>query len=132
VKSKPYKLLYWLPRILAIIAILFVSMFALDTFESGLSPWKQLMAYMMRLIPSYLLVALLILAWHREVVGGVLFIVVGLAFSPAVFMHNYHLNQSVCTSLGCVGVLTFPFVVIGGLFLVHHFKKKFSKRKYHS
>ena len=86
-KSKPYKLLYWLPRILAIIAILFVSMFALDTFESGLSPWKQLMAYMMRLIPSYLLVALLILAWHREVVGGVLFIVVGLAFTPAVFMH---------------------------------------------
>ena len=131
-KSRSLQILYWLPRVLGIIAIMFVSLFALDVFNSEQSLKEQALAFMTHLIPSYILVGLLVLAWKREVVGGVLFVVVGLAFSPAIFMHNYQMNQSVWMSLVTVAITSLPFAAIGGLFLWHHFKKKFSKKKYHS
>jgi len=132
VQSRSLKILYWLPRIFGVIAILFVSLFALDAFDPELSPGQQVLAFMMHLIPTYVLVGLLILAWKRELVGGVLFVVIGLAFMPLIFMHNYHMNHSFWMSLVTVAFIPLPFALIGGLFLWHHFKKKFSKRKYHS
>ncbi len=46
------KILYWAPRILCIMAILFISMFALDSFEPGLNIWQQIGAFLIPLIPT--------------------------------------------------------------------------------
>ncbi|WP_107821920.1 hypothetical protein [Mangrovibacterium marinum] len=129
-KSKSLQILYWLPRVAGIAAILFVSLFALDAFDPALSLWQQWLAFMVHLTPTYVWVALLVLAWKRELVGGVLFVVVGLAFSPVIFLYQYQLNHSLWISLRFVATLSLPFVVVGGFFLWHHFKKKFSKKKY--
>ncbi len=58
--KKSGKILYWIPRILCIPANLFIGMFALDSFGSGLSVWKQIGNFLIHLIPTYVLTALLI------------------------------------------------------------------------
>ena len=65
------KILYWLPRILAIIFILFISMFALDSFD--VPQWY--IALPMHLIPSFILILFTVIAWQRARIGGILFFV---------------------------------------------------------
>ena len=115
---------YWLPRILCMLAIVFVSLFALDAFSSELSFWQQMGAFLMHLIPSFILLALLILAWKKELIGGIIFMLIGLGLSPVVFSHNYRMNHSIFMSLGIILTITIPFAIVGLLFLISHFKRK--------
>lgn len=118
------KIFHWLPRVICILAILFISMFAADSFAPGLTIWQQLGAFFIHLIPSFILVALLILAWKWEKIGGIIFILLGLGLSPVIFQHNYDMNQSVGMSLGIILAITFPFVLVGILFIISNFIKK--------
>jgi len=122
--KKSTKIFYWLPRLLCILAILFISIFALDAFSPELSLWQQIGAFLMHLIPSFILLTLLILAWKKEFIGGIIFIIIGLGLSPIVFSHNYRMNHSVVMSLGIILAITIPFAVVGVLFIISHFKKK--------
>jgi len=106
------------------LAIAFVSLFALDAFSPDLSFWQQIKAFIMHLIPSFILLAVLILAWKKELIGGILFMVIGIGLSPWVFSHNYQMNHSIMMSLGIIMVITMPFVIVGLLFLVSHFKRR--------
>jgi len=94
------KIFYWLPRVLTILFIAFISMFALDVF--GQPNW--VLALFIHLIPSYLLITLTIIAWKNEILGGSLFLFVG--FILLVFTHFEAL---------IVGISAF---VIGVLFLI--------------
>lgn len=122
--STTIKIFHWLPRIISILAILFVSLFALDAFEPGLTFWQQIGAFLIHLIPSFILLAILVVAWKWENIGGIIFIVIGLALSPFVFNMNYKMNHSIWMSLGIILMITIPFVVVGILFLVSYNKKK--------
>jgi cell division protein FtsW (lipid II flippase) len=122
--SKSLKIVHWLPRILCILAILFISMFAADALGPGKTLWQQLGGVAIHLIPSFVLLAFLLIAWKWEYAGGIIFIVIGLVFTPVIFWHNYRMNHSVWISLGIIMLITFPFVVVGVLFLVSHFYKK--------
>jgi hypothetical protein len=82
------KILYWTPRVICILAILFVSLFALDAFDPKLSVWQQLKDFLIHLIPSFILLAILIVAWKREIIGGIIFTLIGLGFSPLLFTQN--------------------------------------------
>lgn len=126
------KVFYWLPRILCILAILFISMFAADAFEPGPSIWEKLGAFFIHLIPSFILIALLIVAWKWEVAGGIVFILLGLGLSPFIYKHNYNMNHSVPMSLGVLLMITFPFVVVGVLFLISNFLQKKNLQKNHN
>ncbi len=123
------RLCHWLPRIICILSILFVSMFALDVFELKLTFWQKMIALLMHLIPSLILLALLIIAWKWEYVGGILFIIIGIGISPFVFNMNYNMNHSFWLSLGIILAITFPFVVVGILFVTCHFIKKKNQKK---
>ena len=123
------KVFHWLPRIICLLAILFVSLFAADAFAPGLTIWQQLGAFIMHLIPSFILLGFLIVAWKWEYVGGLIFLIIGLALSPLVFMHNYNMNHSVWMSLGIILAITFPFVIVGVLFMVSHSLKKKNRLK---
>ncbi|MGB5382489.1 MAG: hypothetical protein WBN19_01460, partial [Lutimonas sp.] len=76
------------------------------------------------LIPSFLLLAVLIVAWKREFIGGIILILIGLGFSPLIFIHNYKMNHSVWISLAIILVITVPFIIAGILFIISHRKKK--------
>jgi hypothetical protein len=119
------KVFHWLPRIICIMAILFVSLFAADAFAPGLTIWQQLGGFLMHLIPSFILLAFLIVAWRWELIGGIIFVVIGIVMSPFVFMLNYNRNHfSIGASLFVILVITFPFIVVGILFIVSQSLKK--------
>ncbi len=118
------RIFHYLARIICILAILFISCFALDAFAPGLSIWQQIGGFLIHLIPSFVLLALLIISWKWELIGGIIFILIGLGFSPFVFMTNYNRNHSVGMSLGILLMITFPFVLTGILFIVSHLLKK--------
>ncbi|MEI7421097.1 MAG: hypothetical protein WCK18_03345 [Prolixibacteraceae bacterium] len=116
---------FWLPRVICIAAILFVSMFALDSFGPGLTIWQQILGFLIHLIPSYVLIALLVVAWKWEYVGGLLYIVLGLIFSVFIFNINFVRNQfSFGQSLFNALIIAFPFVVAGYLFILSNKRKK--------
>ena len=125
------KILHWAPRIVCILAILFISMFAADSFSPELTFWQQIGGFIMHLIPSFILIAILIIAWRWEYIGGIIFIVIAIGLSPFVFMLNYNRNHSVGISIGIILAITFPFVVVGILFIINHFMKKRNLPKAH-
>jgi len=118
------KIFYWLPRILCIAAILFISLFALDAFSPGLTFWQQIGAFLIHLIPSFILLAFLAVAWKWEYWGGILFLILGIVFTPIIFQHNFSMNHSVWISLGIILLITFPFILVGILFLIDHYKRQ--------
>jgi Tfp pilus assembly protein PilN len=122
--KKTLALFHWLPRVLCVTAILFISLFALDAFDPELSLWQQLAAFLIHLIPSFVLGIILLVAWKWEYIGGFIFTVLGLGLSPWVYMMNYQMNHSIWMSMGVVLMITFPFVVVGILFVLSHFLKK--------
>lgn len=122
------KIIHWTPRVICILAILFISMFAADAFAPGLTIWQQIGGFLIHLIPSYILILLLLLAWKWELIGGIVFLLIGLGFSPFIFSHNYHMNHSVLMSLFIVLIINIPFVIVGILFIVSHFKKRKEKQ----
>jgi len=89
--------------------------------------WQQIGAFLKHLIPSFVLIALLIVAWKWEIIGGIIFTLIGLGFSPIIFFHNYKMNDSVWMSLQVVLFITIPFVIVGILFILSFYKKKKAK-----
>jgi hypothetical protein len=119
------KLFHWLPRIICILAILFISLFAADAFAAGLTIWQQLAGFFMHLIPSFVLTAFLIIAWKWELIGGIIITITGLVMSPFIFTLNHGRNHfSIGASLGIVLMVTFPFILVGILFIISHTLKK--------
>jgi len=118
------KVLYWAPRILCILAILFVSLFALDSFSSERTFWQNTAAFLMHLIPSFVLLAVLIISWKWEKVGGIILTIVGLAWTVFVFILNYKRTHSVATSLLIILMVALPFVLAGILFILSYYSKK--------
>ena len=121
------KIIHWIPRILCILAILFISIFALDSFDPKLTIWQQIGEFLIHLIPTYILIALLIIAWKWELIGGIIFMVIGLGFSPGIYLHNLQMNHSVIMSFGIILLITFPFIIVGGLLMFSYFLKKNSE-----
>ena len=121
---KRTKILYCSPRILCIIAILFVSLFALDAFEPSLTIWQQIKAFLIHLVPSFILLGFLFIAWKWEYLGGIIFTIIGLGLTPLIFIKNYQMNHSIWMSLGIILVITIPFVIVGILFIVNHFQNQ--------
>jgi hypothetical protein len=111
------KILYLLPRTLCILAILFISMFALDSFNGDDPLGTKILAFLIHLIPTYLMIALTVVAWKWENVGGILLIVTGIIGGGYLFTINYGMNHSYWISLGIYAMLALPFIIAGILFL---------------
>jgi hypothetical protein len=119
------KILQWTPRILCILAILFVSLFALDSFSSERTFWQNIGAFLTHLIPSFVLFAILVVAWKWENIGGIILIIVGVVFCISIFNLNYNQRHfTLWQSIRNVSLLCFPFVLAGVLFIISHYRKK--------
>jgi hypothetical protein len=108
-----YKITYWLPRALAILYILFLALFALDVFN-GESPWQeQALGFLIHLIPTFVLLLVLLVAWKYELVGGALFLAL------SVLMWSL-LNNPFLVNLMLVG----PALLVGSLFSLSYWLKR--------
>ena len=62
--------LEWSPRVLLVAFALFVSVFALDVFDTHRGPWQTAVALFLHLLPTLLLLLVVALAWRRSGLGG--------------------------------------------------------------
>jgi hypothetical protein len=108
--------LFWTPRILGILFILFVSLFALDIFEMGLGFWGTILGLFMHLLPSIGMTIALALAWRWEWVGTLGYFTFALWY--IVFALGREMPWSVITLMAGIPAL------IGILFLVDWVKRR--------
>ena len=115
------KAIYWIPRIIVMIFILFISIFSFDVFSEYTFP-MVLLALLMHLIPSIVLIVLLIVAWKWEKMGGILFILLAI-----IFTFWFNLYKDIISFL----LIGLPVLVVGILFLISSKvnKNKFVKKK---
>jgi len=118
------KITHWTPRILCMLAILLISVFALDAFEPGQTICHQLLVFAIHLIPTFILTAILIIAWKWERTGGIILGIAGLAFGIFIFWVNYRNHRSLWNIISAVMALAFPFVLSGVLFIFSHYLKE--------
>ncbi len=69
--------LFWAPRVVTILFAAFTSLFALDVFDMGYNLAGALLALVVHLLPTWIILLMLAIAWRWELAGGLLFIVFG-------------------------------------------------------
>lgn len=111
--SKGRKWLFWLPRILSILFIVFISMFALDIFEMNLGFFGTIVGLFMHLLPSIFLTIILIVGWKRGIIPGVTFILAGIFYIVMLLINTELEWYMLSWSLTIAG----PAFVIGILFI---------------
>ncbi len=115
------RMLFWTPRILSIVFIAFLSLFALDVFGEQSGFWQTALAFVMHEIPVLLLIVALVLAWRWEWIGAALYAAAGLLYvSMGVTMSR---PPSVAMRLGWMAMFAGPAFVIAGLFLAGWLKR---------
>jgi hypothetical protein len=114
------RIIYWSPRLLTIFAIGFISVFALDAFDPKLSLTQQILGFLLHMVPSFLLIAILLYAWKHEKTGGLILILLGICFTPVIFIKNYQHNGNMAISLSIIALVCLPFIIAGVLFLYSH------------
>lgn len=111
--------LFWTPRVLATAYIVFLSLFAMDVFGEGYSFWKTILALAIHLIPTFILIGGLILAWRWEWIGAVLFAVAGGLYVGMV--SRLHLPGAV--KLNWILTIAGPAFLVAAMFLANWWKR---------
>lgn len=122
--EKSVRLYHWLPRVICILAILFITLLSLNSYQYDSGFLASIGSLIKQLFPSLAFIAILIVAWRWELIGGIIFTTIGLMLSPYIFIHNYNANLSFWRSLLAILLIILPFVIIGVLFIVSFFQKK--------
>ena len=116
--KKVSKFVYWTPRILSIIFLAFLAFFSLDVFGNGYTFWETVLGLFMHNIPVFALLAVLLISWKHEWVGGIVFILAGLLY---IFITLGRVTWYIALSWSMI--IAGPAFLIGILFLVNWFKK---------
>ena len=116
--------LYWLPRLLSFVWIGFFSLFALDAFDAQDTVFENIGHFATHLVLPALLSLVLLLAWFRPSVGGLLMLLSTLAMSVLIYRLNWGMNHHAGKSLGIVALLCGPFLLSALLFLTEGKRSK--------
>jgi hypothetical protein len=103
------KIIYWLPRILSIGFILFLSLFSLDVF-SEYSGWNIVLPLLIHLIPSFVLLGVAMISWKYDLVGTAVFLGFAIFY---IFMAGLNRPWSWYASISG------PAAIVGILFLIN-------------
>ena len=104
------KILYWVPRVLAILTGLLLLVFSFDSFGGDSTFGKELQGFLVHNIPLFVLIIILVIAWKYEIVGGALFILMFIALG--IFFKSFSGNPA---SL----IIIAPVIIAGVLFILH-------------
>ena len=96
----------WVPRGLAVALGLFLAVFAFDVFQDGAAAGTTALALLIHLIPTFVVLAVLAVAWTRERAGAFLYLV--LALFSLWFFRVSSVGQAITAG---------PLFVLSALFL---------------
>lgn len=102
------QVVHWGPRGVAIMIALFLGLFSLDVFEMEATALEKLGGFLLHNIPSFLLLALLLVAWRRPQVGFWAFLAAGVAFA-LFFVRSLDALPSLL-------LFVLPILLVAGLF----------------
>ena len=125
--KKVNKFIYWTPRILSIIFILFLAIFSLDIFDMELGFWETLLGLFMHNIPVFILAIVLWISWKREIVGGIVFTLAGI-FYVVIMLVNMLKNSFEWYMVSWNFTVAGPAFLIGILFIINWLKKRNSHK----
>ncbi len=120
-KKKVRKFIYWTPRILSVIFILFLALMSLDIFDMKLGFWGTIVGLFMHNIPAIILLIVLLISWKYEIVGGIAFILAGFLYILFTLQNFEWFMLFWIIQISGIAFL------IGILFLVNWFKKKITR-----
>lgn len=109
------RVLFWLPRLLAMAFIAFLSLFALDVFQENQGVWRTLLGLLIHLVPVFVLIAVLVVAWRWEWVGALLFGAAGVAY---LMMIAGSPRPPLPTKMIWIAAISGPAFLVAALFLV--------------
>lgn len=118
-KESAKTFVYWMPRALSLLFVIFLALTSLDVFESVTGFWQTALALFMHNIPALILLAIVAVAWRYEIVGAVGFIIGGIVYIVLVLQNPfewYYLAWTVQIS----GMAFF----IAALYLIGWYKKR--------
>lgn len=104
----------WAPRVLALCYALFISIFAMDVFDEKLGFWQTIAALGVHLIPTWIVLIVLALAWRREWIGAVLYAAAAVIYSIKVLPK--HPDWATFIAL--------PLLLVAGLYLLAWMKHR--------
>jgi len=108
--TRAKQVIFWLPRTLCVLFAIFLSLFALDVFGEGYSPWETVLALLIHLVPTYIVIIALAIAWRWEWIGAILFGALAV-FYVALAWGRFPLTTYL--------VISGPLALIGILFLLN-------------
>ncbi len=117
------KYLYWTPRILSIIFLLFLAMFSLDIFDGNYGFWGTIVGLFMHNIPVLVLLIVLIIAWKHEIVGTIFYALGGLLYIGLI-MYNFLAFGFKAYMIFWIVQISGPAFVIAALFYAGWRQKK--------
>lgn len=104
--TQHYSLVLWSARILGIAVCVFLGVFALDAWEPGKPVARSVVDFLVHLLPSAMVLAIVALSWRRPWIGGVAFVVLAVAYAVMVgFRFDWVL------------AISGPLLIVGLLFL---------------
>lgn len=106
-KTRKNGFLYWVPRVLGIVMILFLALFSFDVFDMEGTLWEKIGGFLIHNIPSFILIVLLVISWRWEWVGAVGYTLLGLAYSLTNLTEHWSAHA----------LISGPLILIGLLFL---------------
>lgn len=108
-------LITWAPRVIALMIIVFVLLFAFNGFVPRYLAGEEVVPLVIGILPAVVLFLALVLAWFFRLAGGITWIILGMAM--IIFFHTYRDELSFLT-------LSSPVVAVGVLFVLSHFYEK--------
>ncbi|MFA5098719.1 MAG: hypothetical protein WC461_00670 [Candidatus Paceibacterota bacterium] len=108
------KIIYWSPRILSLGFVLFLSLFSLDALSGG-SSWQNILGLLIHLLPSFALLAIVIIAWKYDLFGAAAFFVFAIYY---VFAVGFDRHWSWYVSISA------PAIIVGILFVLSWLQKR--------
>jgi len=121
--AKVNRFIFWTPRILSILFIIFLGLLSLDIFEGNYWFWGTILGLFMHNIPAIILLIVLIISWKHEIVGGIAFVLGGLLYIALLLIASLKTGFEWYYLLWAVQISGIAFF-IGILFLVGWRKKK--------
>jgi hypothetical protein len=98
-------------------------MFSLDIFDMQLGFWGTLLGLFIHNIPVFVLLAVLLISWKYEIVGGIVFILAGILYI-LIMLINISRDPFEWYMLSYSLIIAGPAFLIGILFVVNWLRKR--------
>jgi hypothetical protein len=122
--KKTHSFIYWTPRILSVIFLLFLMLFSFDVFGEGYGFWGTIGAFLIHNIPAFAIALILFFAWKKDLVGAIAFISLGIFYISMVIGSIISSESPKWAELLWTLPISGPLFLIGILFYIGWRKKR--------